>query len=150
MTLNYTCLGSNDKIRQRRYNVLSFYLRGGTPDEIFTLINKTEKLPPITLKQVYNDVQFLRSTSLHDLPVDMVRDFGKSFYEIKVSELERKLSKNESNPAVWLGIQKLIREYKGDSLKLQGLMSEKVELNVPGISKIEITTVTRDDNKTPI
>ena len=147
MTLNYTCLGSNDKIRQRRYNVLSFYLRGGTPDEIFTLINKTEKLPPITLKQVYNDVQFLRSTSLHDLPVEMVRDFGKSFYEIKVSELERKLSKNESNPAVWLGIQKLIREYKGDSLKLQGLMSEKVEHSGTIVQIIDNIPNT-DENKT--
>jgi len=127
MTINYTCLGQNDTMRKRRYNVLSFYLKGGTPEETVNITNKNPDIPDITLKQVYNDIQFLRNTPLHDLPIEMARDFGKSFYELKVTELERKLSKNESNPAVWLGIQKLIREYKADSLKLQGLMNEKVE-----------------------
>ena len=127
MTLNYTCLGSNDEIRKRRYNVLTFFIKGAIPDEIVRFTNENPNIESITTKQVYNDLSYLRSHPLHDLPIDMVRDFGKSFYELKVTELERKLKKNESNPAVWLGIQKLIREYKGDSLKLQGLMSEKVE-----------------------
>ena len=114
MTLNYTCLGSNDEIRKRRYNVLTFFIKGATPDEIVRFTNENPNIESITTKQVYNDLSYLRSHPLHDLPIDMVRDFGKSFYELKVTELERKLKKNESNPAVWLGIQKLIREYKGD------------------------------------
>lgn len=123
MTLNYTCLGHNETIRDRRYKVLTFFLKGATPQE-------TANTTGMTIRQVYNDILFLRTNPLHDLPIEMVRDFGKSFYEIKVTELERKLKANESNPSVWLGIQKLIKEYKDASLKLQGAVVEKVELEI--------------------
>lgn len=120
MTLNYTCLGHNEKIRDRRYKVLTLFLKGASPKE-------TANTTGMTIKQVYNDITFLRTNPLHDLPIEMVRDFGKSFYEIKVTELERKLKMNESNPSVWLGIQKLIKDYKDASLKLQGASNEVIE-----------------------
>lgn len=125
MTLNYTCLGKSDKIRNRRFKVLMLFLKGGTPAEIY--INMNEQGINISKKIIYNDLSYLRITPLHDLPIDMVRDFGKSFYEIKITELERKLRRNESNPSVWLGIQKLIKEYKDSSLKLQGAVIQKIE-----------------------
>ena len=125
MTLNYTCLGSNENIRERRYKVLTFFLKGASPQE-------TADYTGMTIKQVYNDITYLRTHPLHDLPIDMVRDFGKSFYEIKVTELERKLKNNESNPSVWLGIQKLIKDYKDASLKLQGAAPEVIDVNHTG------------------
>lgn len=120
MTINYTCLGRSEEIRDRRFKVLQFFLRGAKPAE-------TSDIAGIDIKDVYNDLVYLRTHPLHDLPLDMVRDFGKSFYELKISELERKLTKHESNPTVWLGIQKLIKEYKDASLKLQGAATEKIE-----------------------
>lgn len=127
MTINYKCLGHNDKMRVRRYYVLTYFLKGATPQEIAQFTEENPKLKPITIKQVYNDIGYLRTHPLHDLPVDIVKDFGKSFYEMKVTELERKLKKHEENPSVWLGIQKLIKDYKDASLKLQGASVEKVE-----------------------
>jgi len=132
MTLNYTCLGQNDKIRKRRYNVLTFFLKGATPQEIADFTNNNPDFEPITIKQVYNDIGYLRTHPLHDLPIELVRDFGKSFYELKITELERKLKKNEANPSVWLGIQKLIKEYKDASLKLQGAAVDQLDVNHSG------------------
>lgn len=129
MTLNYTCLGHNEKLRDRRYLVLTYFLKGATPNEIADFSEQNKKIKTITIKQVYNDIAYLRKTPLHDLPVDIVKDFGKSFYELKVTELERKLRKHEENPSVWLGIQKLIKDYKDASLKLQGASIEQIELS---------------------
>lgn len=127
MTLNYECLGSNNKLRERRYTVLSYFIRGATPQEIAAITELNNKDKTITIKQVYNDIAYLRTHELHDLPLNMLRDLNTSFYELKVTELERKLKKHESNPSVWLGIQKLIIDVKDKSLKLQGAAVEKVE-----------------------
>lgn len=120
MTMNYTCLGRNDDMRERRYKVLTFYLKGASPQE-------TADYTGLPIKQVYNDLMYLRTTPLNDLPMDMVRDFGKSFYEMKITELERRLKKVEGNPPVWLGVQKLIKDYKDASLKLCGALTERIE-----------------------
>jgi hypothetical protein len=120
MTINYTCLGKTEEMRERRYTVLTFFLKGARPFEI-------AEINGLPIKQVYNDLMYLRTHPLHDLPIDMVRDFGKSFFEIKISELERNLKKYGNNPSVWLGIQKEIRGYKNDLLKLQGALVDKVE-----------------------
>lgn len=141
MTINYKCLGQNDKFRERRYKVLTFFLKGATPQE-------TAEYAEIPIKQVYNDIAYLRSNPLHDLPIDMVKDFGKSFYEMKITELERKLKKYESNPSVWLGIQKEIRGYKNDSLKLQGVANDKIDVNHSG--EIALKWSEDEDDNDPV
>ena len=76
---------------------------------------------------------YLRGARLHDLHVDIVRDFGKSFMEMKITELERKLKKlEETNPRLWIDTQKLIREYKNDLLKLAGATVDRSEVTVSG------------------
>ena len=127
MTLDYTCLGPYDEIRKRRYFVLSLLIKNATPAEIVEMSIKSEKQEDLTIKQVYNDLSYLRTHELHNLPLNMVRDINCSFFELKVTELERKANKYETNPSVWLGIQKLIGYYKEKSLQLQGALVEKVE-----------------------
>jgi len=118
--MDFTCLGSNEKIRQRRYTVLKLYLKGLTPQEI-------SKKTGLKQKHVYNDVLFLKTHKLNDLPIEIYRDMGMSFYELKIKELESELEKHKQNPSVWLGVQKLIKEYKDTMLKLIGASNEKVE-----------------------
>lgn len=144
--INYRCLGKSDKTRNRRYHVLSFYLKGAKPSEIHNLVSRMTGYEKYKQKDCYDDVAYLRSHPLNDLPLEMVRDFGKSFYEIKITELERKLIFNETeNPTVWLGIQKLILSYKMELLKLTGASVERVEHSGSVISAIQYIPAKVDD-----
>jgi len=126
--IDYTCLGQNTEMRKRRYDVLSLFVKGATPQETANLLN-------LSIKQVYNDRLFFTTNPLHNLPAEMARDFNQSFYEMKVRELEGRLKDFKTDSKSWLATQELIRKYKADSLKLMGLMNEKVELSG------EVTTV---------
>lgn len=149
--INYICLGKSEKTRNRRYHVLSFYLKGAKPAEIFNLVSRMEGYEKYKQKDCYDDIAYLRSHPLNDLPLEMVRDFGKSFYEVKITELERKLINNESeNPTIWLGIQKLILSYKMELLKLAGASVERVEHSGSVISAIQyVPAKTNDDESDP-
>jgi len=125
--INYKCLGSSEVIRERRYQVLTFYLKGAKPKEITELVQRMPGCEQFKIKDCYDDIAYLRSHPLNDLPIEMVRDFGKSFFEIKITELERSLKKNEANPPTWVGIQKLILAYKSELLKLTGASVERIE-----------------------
>lgn len=121
--MDYKCLGSTDEIRARRYAVLIAFLKGGNPTEIAAGTG-------FKIRQVYSDIDFLRRNPLNNLPVDIVRDFGVSFYEMKITELERRAGTlKDPNSTLWLGIQKLIKEYKSELLKLVGATIERVELS---------------------
>lgn len=120
MAMNYECLGIDTEMQERRYAVLKHFLKGFTPREI-------AKATGLTIKKVYNDLLFLRTNQLHDVPIEMIRDFGKSFYELKIRELEDSLDGLKSMPNAWLGAQKLIKEMKVESLKIQGGYIDRVE-----------------------
>lgn len=127
MMMNYNCLGNTEKTRERRYNVLTLFIKGEKPSMI-------ARLSDVPIKTVYNDLQFLRTHPLHNLPLNMIRDLGNSFYELKITELEQKVKSLESNPAVWLGIQKLIKEYKDTSLKLYATTFDNIAF-VEGVTR---------------
>jgi len=118
--IDHTCLGKTTKIQERRYSVLTLLLKGAKPREIAELLNLTDN-------QVKNDIFHLTNTPLHNTTVDIARDFNTSWYEIKVRELEGRLKDFKTDSRSWLATQELIRKYKADSLKLQGLMNDKVE-----------------------
>jgi len=121
--LDYKCLGKTEELRARRYQVLVAFLKGGNPAEIAKGTN-------FPIRQVYSDIDYLRRNPLNTLPVDIVRDFGVSFYEMKVTELERRAQLiKDPNSTLWLGIQKLIKEYKSEILKLVGASVERMELS---------------------
>ena len=120
MTINYECLGRNDKIRKRRYEVLSFAILGATPNDIARIMNTT-------VRQTYNDLKFLYSNELHNIPLSIVKDLNKSAFEIKIRELESMSKQFKNNPRDYIGLQNIILKNREASLKLMGLMSEKVE-----------------------
>ena len=129
--IDYTCLGQNTKIRERRYNVLSLLVKGTKPREIVDSLKLTDD-------QVKNDIAFLTTKPLHNMPVEIAKDFNLSFYELKVRELEDKLEKLKDTPKFWMATQELIRKYKADSLKLQGLMNDKLDVKVDPITVTNI------------
>lgn len=115
-TQDYTLLGTSEAIRARRYNVLKLLMSGTTPPEI------AEELE-IKKSQVYNDIAFLKSTKLNDLPLDMIIEAGANFFELKVRELEALAAELRQDPrqiSNLLKLEKEIRETKIESLKLQG------------------------------
>ena len=114
--IDYTCLGQNTEMRERRYDVLALFIKGATPQETHKILSK-QKHPKLTLKQVYNDRLFFTTNPLHNLPAEMARDFN----------LEVRLDVFKPDSKSWIATQELIRKYKADSLKLQGLMNDKVE-----------------------
>ena len=126
--IDYTCLGKTKPIQERRYKVLSLLVKGAKPREIVDHLSLTDD-------QVKNDIAHLTTNPLHNMPVEIAKDFNLSFYELKVRELEDKLEELKDTPKFWMATQELIRKYKADSLKLQGLMNDKVELSG------EVTTV---------
>lgn len=140
--IDYSCLGQNTKIRERRYNVLSLLVKGAKPREIVDIISLTDD-------QVKNDIAFLTTKPLHNMPVEIAKDYNLSFYELKVRELEGKLKEFKDTPKFWIAIQELIRKYKADSLKLQGLLSEKVELSGSVSHPIEYVPAKKPDDTKP-
>lgn len=116
-TQNFKLLGNNDTIRTRRFRVLQLYLKGAIPPEIaYTMGLET--------KQVYNDINFLRSIQLNDLPIEIIRDMGANFFEMKIRELQARIAqeadKEKKDKAYILGLEKLILSHKIESLKVQG------------------------------
>lgn len=128
--IDYTCLGQNKAIRERRYKVLKEFVNGKTPKET------AEKLD-MPMKQVENDRLFITNGGIKNTPAEIVRLLNNSYYEIKHAELEGEADKyrDDDDRKSYIGIQKEIRSYKSDSLKLMGLMNDKVELSG------EVTTV---------
>lgn len=120
--MDYTCLGQNKTMRDRRYKVLKEFVKGKTP------IETAEKLD-MPMKQVENDRLFITNGGLQNTPVEIVRELNNSYYEIKHAELESEAEKyrDDDDRKSYIGIQKEIRGYKSDSLKLMGLMNDKVE-----------------------
>jgi len=150
--INYRCLGKSDKIRERRYNVLTFWLKGAKPGEIHKMVSRIPGYEGYTQKKCYDDVAYICNPEhiLHDLPIEMIRDFGKSFFEVKITELERKLITYESeNPNVWLGIQKLILNYKMELLKLTGASIERIEHSGSVISTIQYVPAKANNESDP-
>ena len=117
MVMDYRCLGAVEEVRERRLSILRLYLKGGTPREM------SEKLG-FRIEDIYNDLRYLRETPLHSLPIDIVRDFGESFYEMKIAELEESLKGFKARSPNWIGVQKLILQYKVEALKLTGASDE--------------------------
>ena len=142
MPIDYTCLGQNEKMQERRYNVLTLLVKGAKPREIVDILG-------FTYDQVKNDIAYLTTKPLHSMPVEIARDYNQSFYELKVRELEGRLKDFKTDSRSWLATQELIRKYKADSLKLQGLLSEKVELSGSVSHPIEYVPAKKLDDVKP-
>jgi hypothetical protein len=139
-TQNYKKLGANDQMRLRRYKVLQLYLRGATPPEIAHTLGMEPKA-------VYNDIEFLRTCQLNDMALDIIRDMGANFYEVKVRELSARISSIPAedvrkNYSYILGLEKLIQKYKEESLKIQGAYLGTEDPETPQEIKIIFETVT--------
>lgn len=135
--IDYTCLGGNPKMRERRYKVLCEYVDGKTPEQ-------TAKILDMPIKQVFNDRQFLTSGGIKNVPAEIMRLLNSSYYEIKHGELETEAKKyrDEDDRKSYIAIQKEIRSYKADSLKLMGLMNDKLDVKVDPIT---ITNIDIDE-----
>lgn len=120
MPIDYSRLGKKPDMQERRFNVLTYWVKGATPAD-------TAKALEMDISDVYNDYKFITKAKLHDISPEIARGFNLSFYEIKIRELEGNLKDFKVDSKAWLGLQETIRKYKVDSLKLQGLMNEKVE-----------------------
>lgn len=122
MTLDYSCLGKNDQVRDRRYKVFVLAHKGVKPAEI---VKQTGQ----TIRQVNNDMFFLRTNPMHNLSVDMLRDIDQSWFAIKIAELEDNLLQLGPQTSTWLKTQDTILRYKVELMKLSGVLVERVELS---------------------
>ena len=120
--IDYTCLGQNKAMRERRYKVLKEFVKGKTPKE-------TAEILDMPMKQVENDRFFITDGGLKNTPAEVVRELNNSYYEIKHAELESEAEKyrRDEDRKSYIAIQKVIGDNKSNSLKLMGLMNEKVE-----------------------
>lgn len=141
---NYIILGQNDDIRARRFRILQLYLRNATPPEIAHSLG-------LELKQVYRDITFLRSIRLNDLPIEIIRDMGSNFFEMKVRELQSRVAaipEDEvlKNSNYVLGLERLILQHKSESLKILGAYQDPDE-HPTGPIQIIFEEVTADYGK---
>ena len=120
MPINFKSLGATEPIRRRRLQVLAYHLNHGTPDEI-------AKKFGIPLKTVYNDISIINKTELHILSQLMEKDLEITALDLKHRELEGRSREYSVDQNTWLKLQTIILENKKLSLKLKGLMSDKVE-----------------------
>jgi len=133
MTIDFSLLGTSKKVQARRYEVLSLMVKAFTPTEIQSTLQ-------ISFKTIENDISYIRSHPLHLLSTKIAKDLNNSAYELKIRELElvanqlehaRELEHDSTSigsvSREWLILQDLIRKTRVDSLKLQGLMNEKIE-----------------------
>lgn len=120
--IDHTCLGRTPAMRERRYKVLSEFVKGKTPRE-------TAKVLDLPIKQVFNDRLFLTGGGLKNIPAEIMRELNGSYYEIKHGELETEaeMYRDDDDRRSYIAIQKVIGDNKIASLKLMGLLNEKIE-----------------------
>lgn len=119
---DYTALGKSEEKRTRRLAVLKEYLKNKSPPEI-------AEATGYDLKQVNNDLYFLRHKPLNDLPLDLIRDMGVNFFEFQLKDIIDELAsipaiQRRNYPAYVLGLWDKMLKYKAESLKLQGAYVE--------------------------
>ena len=131
--IDYTCLGQNKAMRERRYKVLKEFVKGKTPKE-------TAEILDLPMKQVENDRLFITNGGLQNTPVEIVRELNNSYYEIKHAELEGEAEKyrQDEDRKSYIAIQKVIGDNKSNSLKLMGLMNDKLDVKVDPITVTNI------------
>ncbi|MCK5225092.1 MAG: hypothetical protein KAQ89_00080 [Planctomycetes bacterium] len=131
--IDYTCLGQNKAMRERRYKVLKEFVKGKTPKE-------TAEILDMPMKQVENDRLFITNGGLQNTPAEVVRELNNSYYEIKHAELEGEAEKyrQDEDRKSYIGIQKVIGDNKTASLKLMGLMNDKLDVKVDPITVTNI------------
>lgn len=131
--IDYTCLGQNKAMRERRYKVLKEFVKGKTPKE-------TAEILDMPMKQVENDRFFITDGGLKNTPAEVVRELNNSYYEIKHAELEGEAEKyrKEEDRKSYIAIQKVIGDNKSNSLKLMGLMNDKLDVKVDPITVTNI------------
>lgn len=104
----------------------------------------------LEIKQVYHDISFLRGIQLNDLPLEIIRDMGTNFFEMKVRELQARISEEardeKKDRAYILGLEKLVLNHKVESLKLQGAYQDP-ESQPTGPIQIIFTEVGPDYGK---
>lgn len=122
MPINYECLGRNDKIRKRRYDVLTYHVQNAHADDIAKALN-------ITRKMVYKDLDAIYKTNPPNLPLDIVKHMQNSAFELKIRELEAKSSVTGISITDYGKLQDLVLKNRLASLKLMGLLNDKVELS---------------------
>ena len=142
--IDYTCLGQNKAMRERRYKVLKEFVKGKTPKETADILN-------MPMKQVENDRFFITDGGLKNTPAEVVRELNNSYYEIKHAELEGEAEtyRQDEDRKSYIAIQKVIGDNKTASLKLMGLLSEKVELSGSVSHPIEYVPAKRLDDTKP-
>ena len=120
-------------MRERRYKVLKEFVKGKTPKE-------TAEILDMPMKQVENDRFFITDGGLKNTPAEVVRELNNSYYEIKHAELEGEAEKyrKEEDRKSYIAIQKVIGDNKSNSLKLMGLMNDKLDVKVDPITVTNI------------
>ena len=131
--VDYKCLGQNKTMRERRYKVLKEFVKGKTPIE-------TAEILEMPMKQVENDRLFITNGGLQNTPAEVVRELNNSYYEIKHAELEGEAEKyrQDEDRKSYIAIQKVIGDNKSNSLKLLGLMNDKLDVKVDPITVTNI------------
>ena len=131
--IDYTCLGQNKTMRERRYKVLKEFVNGKTPIE-------TAEVLDMPMKQVENDRLFITNGGLQNTPVEIVRELNNSYYEIKHAELEgeAEIYRDDGDRKSYIAVQKVIGDNKSASLKLMGLMNDKLDVKVDPITVTNI------------
>ena len=126
-TIDYTALGKNKKTADRRYKVLRLTMKGLTPIEILRSINTLGGVyAKVSYKTIQRDVCHLQTTQLNTLPLDIIKDMGQSFFELRIREYETEL-KTTKNDGARAKLHELIHKAKIESLKISGAYVEKVE-----------------------
>jgi hypothetical protein len=120
-------------MRERRYKVLKEFVKGKTPKETAETLN-------MPMKQVENDRLFITDGGLKNTPAEIVRLLNNSYYEIKHAELESEAEKyrEDEDRKSYIAIQKVIGDNKSASLKLMGLMNDKLDVKVDPITVTNI------------
>ena len=118
--LDYACLGVSEEVRKRRYNVFVMTVKGAKPVDI-------QKQTGRSIRQVYNDLSYIRSHPMNNLSINMMKDIDQSWFNIKIYELEQNLMQLDPGTDIWLKTQDQIRKYKVELMKLSGVLVDKVE-----------------------
>ena len=117
--VNYECLGTTNKIKARRYNILCLrWIKGYNAQDIAAALNVSRRL-------VYEDIDYIKKHKMNDLPLEIWKDLDQSWFLIKIKELEAKLDQVESTTQ-WINIQNTILGYKKEFMKLTGVYEEQI------------------------